>query len=109
MVGECVTADYTDKALLEACKKTDTIASDYTVAPITYTGGEIRGAYQWIIEFIKPPQDIHAFAKMLDHELCQVNSYYYDERHDTKVLGDTQVVPVEQGTFYNRMKSKNRL
>jgi hypothetical protein len=38
VVGECVTVDYTDRALLEACKKTDTIASDYTVAPITYSG-----------------------------------------------------------------------
>lgn len=42
VVGECVTADYTDKALLQACNKTDTIASDYTVAPVTYTGGEVR-------------------------------------------------------------------
>ena len=109
VVGECVTADYTDKALLETCNKTNTIASDYTVAPITYTGGQIRGCYQWIIEFIKPPQDIEAFAKMLDHELGQINSYYYDERHDTKVLGDTIVVPVEQGTFYDWMKGKNRL
>jgi hypothetical protein len=42
VVGECVTADYTDKAILAACNKTDTIASDYTVAPITFTGGQIR-------------------------------------------------------------------
>jgi len=38
VVGECVTSDYTDRALLEACKKTDTIATDYMLAPITYSG-----------------------------------------------------------------------
>lgn len=50
-----------------------------------------------------------AFSKILDHELCQANSYYYDERYDTKVLGDLTIVPVEQSTFYDWMKSKNKL
>jgi len=45
----------------------------------------------------------------LDQELCELNSCYYDERHDTKVLGDSVVIPVEQGTFYLWMKSKNTL
>ena len=35
VVGECVTSDYTDKTLLEACKQTDTIATDYM--PVSYT------------------------------------------------------------------------
>lgn len=109
VVGECVTADYTDKALLEACKKTDTIASDYTVGPVTYEGGDIRWAYEWIIEFIKAPEDIQKFIEVLDQELGHLNSYYYDERHDTKVLGMPIVHAVKQGTFYERLKSKNKL
>lgn len=109
VVGECVTSDYTDKAIMEACKKTDTIATDYHVAPITYSWWDIRWAYEWIIEFTKAPQDYKEFAKILDKELCNANSYYFDERHDTKILWDTIVHWVAQWTFYNRMKSKNRL
>ncbi len=109
VVGECVTSDYTDKAILEACKKTDTVATDYMVAPITYSWGDIRWAYEWIVEFIKPPQDMKQFAHILDQELCHLNSYYFDERHDTKVLGDPLVHGVAQGTFYEWMKAHNRL
>ncbi|MFA5747558.1 MAG: GH3 auxin-responsive promoter family protein [Candidatus Absconditabacterales bacterium] len=109
VVGECVTSDYTDKALLETCKITDTIATDYMVAPITYVGGDIRGAYEWIVEFTKKPTNIEEFAKILDRELGNINSYYFDERHDTKVLGDPVIHAVKQGTFYDRMKSKNKL
>ncbi|MFZ2150481.1 MAG: GH3 auxin-responsive promoter family protein [Candidatus Absconditicoccaceae bacterium] len=109
VVGECVTSDYTDKAILEACKKTDTIATDYHAAPITYSGGAIRGAYERIVEFTKSPKDANEFAKILDKELGNANSYYFDERHDTKILGEPIVHVVNQGTFYNWMKSKNRL
>ena len=109
VVGECVTSDYTDKALLEACKQTDTIATDYMLAPITYSGGSIRGAYERIVEFTKAPKDDHEFAKVLDKQLCTINSYYFDERYDTKVLGEPVVHCVKQGTFYEWMKNKNKL
>ncbi len=109
VVGECVTSDYTDRALLETCKKTDTIATDYMLAPITYSGGSIRGAYERVIEFTKAPKDDHEFAKVLDQELCNINSYYFDERYDTKVLGEPIVHCVKQGTFYEWMKTKNKL
>ncbi len=109
VVGECVTSDYTDKALLEACKQTDTIATDYMLAPITYSGGSVRGAYERIIEFTKAPKDDQEFTRVLDKELCDINSYYYDERYDTKVLGDPLVHCVKQGTFYERLKSRNKL
>ncbi|HMS91562.1 MAG TPA: GH3 auxin-responsive promoter family protein [Candidatus Absconditabacterales bacterium] len=109
VVGECVTSDYTDKALLEACKQTDTIATDYMLAPITYSGGSIRGAYERIIEFTKAPKDDQEFARVLDKQLCNINSYYFDERYDTKVLGEPLVHCVKQGTFYEWMKNKNKL
>ena len=109
VVGECVTSDYTDKALLEACKKTDTIATDYMLAPITYSGGSIRWAYERVVEFTKTPRDEDEFARVLDKELCNINSYYFDERYDTKVLGEPVVHCVRQGTFYTRLKNKNKL
>ena len=109
VVGECVTSDYTDKALLEACKKTDTIATDYHAAPVTYSWWSIRWAYEWIIEFTKAPKNISEFTKILDRELCNATSYYFDERYNTKVLWELIVHAAKQWVFYDRMKSKNRL
>ena len=49
------------------------------------------------------------FAQVLDKKLCNIHSYYFDERYDTKVLGEPLVHCVNQGTFYTWMKSKNKL
>lgn len=109
VVGECVTSDYTDRALVSACNKTDVHVLDYMVAPIMYEWGEVRGAYEWIIECDQLPEDQQEFAKILDKELCNVNSYYYDERYDTKVLGEPTVHLVPKWTFYLWLKTKNKL
>ncbi|AHB41158.1 hypothetical protein P148_SR1C00001G0363 [candidate division SR1 bacterium RAAC1_SR1_1] len=109
VVGECVTSDYSDRALVAACNKTQVHATDYMVAPIMYEGGEVRGAYEWIIECDQVPENQQEFATILDKELCDVNSYYYDERYDTKVLGEPTVHLVPKGTFYLWLKSKNKL
>ncbi len=109
VVGECVTSDYTDRALLAASTKTNVHAYDYMVAPIMYEGWEIRWAYEWVIECENIPEDQEWFKKVLDQELCNVNSYYYDERYDTKVLGEPIIHLVPKGTFYKRLQSKNKL
>lgn len=109
VVGECVTADYSDRALLAAGNKTGVHAYDYMVAPVMYEGGEIRWAYEWVIECENIPEDQEWFAKILDQELCNVNSYYYDERYDTKVLGEPIVHLVPKWSFYKRLQSKNKL
>lgn len=109
LVGECVTADYTDRALLEACKKTNTIATDCTCAPLIYTSWSFRWSYERVIEFTKSPQDSKEFARILDQELCNIHSYYFDERHDTKVIWMPIVHIVPQWTFYKWLKSKNKL
>lgn len=49
------------------------------------------------------------FAEVLDKEMGIVNQLYRDERYDTKVLGEPIVHCVKQGTFYEWMKSKNKL
>jgi hypothetical protein len=41
--------------------------------------------------------------------LGKINNYYYDERHDTKVIGMPIVHAVPQWTFYEWLKSKNKL
>ncbi len=109
MIGERLSLEHIEKALLQTSKTTNTIITDYTVGPLVFEWGEVRGCHEWIIEFVKEPANKEEFVKILDTELGKINGYYFDERHDTKVLGDPKIHYVKQGTFYQRLKSKNKL
>lgn len=109
MIGERLSLDHIEKALLQTTKKTNTIVTDYTVWPLVFEWWKIRWCHEWVIEFVKAPDNKEQFAKILDTELGNVNAYYFDERHDTKVLGAPILHCAEQGTFYQRLKSKNKL
>jgi hypothetical protein len=100
--------EHTDKALMEACKKTNAIATEYTVGPVVCTETEL-GAYERVIEFSKDPADIQEFTHVLDQELQRAFSNYYDERNYNKTLKQLIVHQAPQGTFYRRLKSHNRI
>ena len=109
MLGERVFLDHVEKAILQTSKITNTIITDYTVWPKVFEWGEVRWCHEWVIEFVKEPESAEQFAKILDQELWKINNYYFDERHDTKVIGMPVVHVVKQWTFYDRFKSKNKL
>ncbi len=109
MIGERLSLEHIEKALLQTSKATDVIVTDYTVWPLVFEWWKVRGCHERIIEFVKIPKDPEQFAKVLDQELGKANSYYFDERQDTKVLGFPKVHCVKQGTFYERLKTKNKL
>lgn len=103
VVGEGTTIEYTDKALLQACKKTGLIATDYTVGPIAPSGNE-RGAYERIIEFSELPKNPSEFEKILDEELQQAFSNYYDERHYNNSLKRLVIHPIKSWTLNTWLK-----
>lgn len=113
MIGERVFLSDIEKAVLETCKKTDTIIAEYTVWPHVYqwvyTKDNSRGAHEWIIEFVKKPKNMQEFTKILDQELWRENAYYLCEREETWVLWSPLIVPVPEWTFYSWLKSKNKL
>lgn len=108
VVGEWTTVEYTEKAIMEACNQTWTIAIDYTVWPIAPKWKE-KWAYERIIEFSKSPKDIKEFENILDVELQKAFSNYYDERNYNNTLKKLIVHPVKQWTFQKRLKSKNKV
>jgi hypothetical protein len=93
---------------MEACKKTNTIATEYTVGPVVCTETEL-GAYEWVIEFSKEPENLQHFTRVLDQELQRAFSNYYDERNYNKTLKQLIVHQAPQGTFYSWLKSHNRI
>lgn len=110
IIWERLLLKHIEKAMMETTKKTDTIISEFTVWPhIFHESKWSRWAHEWIIEFTKKPKDLKNFAQILDREIGNLSAYYFDERHDTKTLWEPIIHAVEQWTFYDRMKSKNKL
>ncbi|MEO5674664.1 MAG: GH3 auxin-responsive promoter family protein [Chitinophagales bacterium] len=106
--GEEVIVDNTDHALAVTCRQTDAIVNDYTVAPIFLTT-KTRGGHEWLIEFSKPPEDLSSFSKILDVALRSINSDYDAKREKDIALQPAVVHSLPRNTFYNWLKSKNKL
>lgn len=107
VVGEGTTVEYTDKAIIEACKKVWAIATDYTAWPVTPKWTQ-RWAYERIIEFGKEPKDLKEFQKVLDEELQKAFSNYYDERNYNNTLDELIVHKAPAWTFQKWLEHNNR-
>jgi hypothetical protein len=106
--GEEVTVDNTDKALASACADTGVKVVDYTIAPV-FTDHHRQGRHQWGIEFCQAPEDISAFESMLDSRLQALNSDYQAKRSGDLAMTKLSVIPLRKGTFYEWLKSKEKL
>ena len=106
--GEEVMVENTDKALAITCEQTQSIASDYTVAPI-FIQHQQKGGHEWLIEFEKSPDNLVNFTHLLDQNLQRINSDYEAKRHKDIALQSLQVQVIPNGVFHDWLKSKGRL
>ena len=104
--GEEVMVHNTDTAIQNACTITNSIISEYTVAPKVLDFG--TGYHEWAVEFIQPPADIVAFTKIVDIELQKLNSDYAAKRHLDLVLGPLKIHILSKGRFSQWMKARNK-
>jgi len=106
--GEEVMVETAEAALQAACEATQAQVRDFTVAPVYLDRGQ-RGAHEWVIEFIEPPDDLGRFAALLDQKLRQLNSDYDAKREADLALGPPRIRVVPPGTFYRWLAQKGRL
>ncbi len=106
--GEELMIDNAEKAIAEACKATDASVKEYTASPVYFSEHE-NGAHEWLIEFEKHPADLDRFAESLDKALKHANSDYEAKRHKDMSLRKPIVRVLDNGTFYEWLKSKNKL
>ncbi len=106
--GEELIVENADKAMMHACKKTNSIFIEYTACPI-YMKNNTAGAHEWLIEFKKEPENIDAFAKELDSELKRLNSDYESKRQNNLSLSIPVVKSIDKGTFYIWLKKHGKL
>jgi hypothetical protein len=106
--GEELMIDNAEQALLIACEKTNAAIVEYTAAPI-YFGDKESGAHQWLIEFENAPDNLLFFSELLDNALKNLNSDYEAKRYGDLLLKPPVVLSAKKGTFFNWLKSKNKL
>jgi len=106
--GEEVIVQNSDKAISNACEKTNSLFYNYTAAPL-YISSDKKGSHEWIIEFIKEPKDRKVFARVLDKELMKLNSDYEAKRYKNIAIGPPKINFVKNGFFDYWLKSKKKL
>lgn len=106
--GEEVIIDNAEKALKHASDHTGAIIEEYTAAPIFLTNNQ-AGKHQWLIEFKKEPDQLSKFSELLDSKLKEINSDYDAKRKGNMALGFPKIDVLPKGSFYEWMKSRNKL
>ena len=81
---------------------------NYTAAPV-YAGDNSHGHHQWLIEFVKKPDDINIFADTLDKYLQKENSDYEAKRYKDIFLDPLSITVAKDGLFDIWLKSTGKL
>lgn len=106
--GEELVVENAEKAIAEASKYTNALIRDFTACPV-YMEDKNSGAHEWLIEFVKHPDDAARFERILDEELRKLNSDYDAKRFNDFVLGAPIVRSLKAGTFDAYLKSEGKL
>ena len=106
--GEELIVDNAEKGLAEACKQTGAQVLEYTAAPV-YMDEHGKCRHQWLIEFNKEPEDINAFARVLDQALQKINSDYEAKRYKDITLQPLEIIKARSGVFNDWLKLKGKL
>lgn len=106
--GEELMVHNADAALARACAELGCSVTNYTAAPVFATGGA-RGRHEWLVEFVKAPDDINRFADVLDGFLQEENSDYQAKRYKGIFLDRLSVVEARCGLFDDWLASTGKL
>lgn len=107
-VGEELMIDNAEKAISLACEKTGAVLNEYTAAPVYFNDNE-NAAHEWLIEFMKEPEDLSLFCDILDSELQKLNSDYEAKRYHDMILRKPIIRIMPGETFYKWLKKKGKL
>ena len=105
--GEHVIGKEVETAMKQAIENTNIRIKEFTVAP-QISPAEGLPYHEWLVEFENQPENLEAFALVLDQVMQQQNVYYYDLIQG-KVLRPLVVSPVNEKGFQDYMKSIGKL
>ena len=97
-----------EKGLAKACELTNSKVLNYSAAPV-FMSDKSRGRHQWLIEFEKAPEDLDAFATILDTALQEVNSDYEAKRYKGIFLDRLEIITARPHLFDDWLREKGKL
>lgn len=106
--GEELVIENAETAIAKACEDTKAVIDNFTAGPV-YLESRSKGGHEWVIEFLKEPNDLNSFIKSLDNNLKLLNSDYEAKRQGDLALVAPIVHVAPQGTFYEWMKRRDKL
>lgn len=104
--GEHLIQEEIEKALTKACQISNAQISDYHVAPIFPHSKAPVGKHQYLIEFVKAPQNLEHFQKTLDQSLQELNEDYAAHRANGFGMAGPELICAPNG-FFNRWMTLN--
>ena len=106
--GEEVIIENVEKSLEIALKKYNCTIKDFTVAPLYMKNGK-KGKHEWMIEFIKEPNNLDEFMKEIDFQIQNNNSDYKAKRFKNITLDRPRLIKARKNLFYDWLKKKKKL
>ena len=106
--GEEVIIENVEKSLEIALKKFNCTIKDFTVAPLYMKNGK-KGKHEWMIEFIKEPNNIDEFMGEIDFQIQNNNSDYKAKRFKNITLDRPKLIKARKNLFYDWLKKKKKL
>lgn len=107
--GEEVIVENAEKAIALACEATGATISNFTAAPVYFDSSGSKGAHEWVIEFLKAPEDMNRFNELLDQSLRSINSDYDAKRHKDLALTAPIIHKAPNGLFQSWLGKKGKL
>ncbi len=106
--GEEVNVGNAEMAIAKACLETNSQVRDFHACPVFMDSKE-KGAHEWLIEFLREPEDFEQFKFTLDQALRDLNSDYDAKRYKDMILKFPIVHQLEKGSFDGWLKQNNKL
>jgi hypothetical protein len=105
--GEHVIGEEVEFSLLKAAEQENVQVTEFTVAPFVSSDAG-KSYHEWFIEFEKLPEDMAAFAEIVDNNLREKN-VYYDDLVGGNILSRLKITQVRKNGFIDYMKSIGKL
>jgi hypothetical protein len=106
--GEHVIGEEVEYALMKAAQEEGLEIVEFTVAPQVNTPEGELPYHEWLVEFSKPPADIHGLRNKVDGYLREKN-IYYDDLISGNILQPVKITVMQHDAFRNYMKSVGKL
>ena len=106
--GEELMVHNADNAIALAERETGAEVLNYTAAPV-YSREGSKGHHQWLIEFVRQPDDKDRFMQLLDQHLREVNSDYDAKRTGNIFLAPPTLTVAPAGLFDRWLASTGKL